>query len=251
MDCNKSLKTSTEIRIPCYDTSQSQVLRPSAMFNYCQELSNDSSDALGFGYDDLIKDGLVWIISRMHVIFHSSPRWRDTVKLCTWHKGRDGVYFLRDYLMTGEDGTVIAAATSSWAVLNLQERSVVTNPAYGSDESLICREDAIPAPCPRMVIPKGMVMEPCGKRQVRFSDIDRNRHTNNAMYVSWAMDALDFDFLLANPLKEIFMNFRSETRASDEVELYRNISTDPTGRKVATVTGMCGGKLSFIAKMIF
>ena len=54
-------------------------------------------------YDDLIQNHTAWVLSRTHIRFHQYPKWRDTVKLQTWHKVAFKVLYLRDFLLMDED----------------------------------------------------------------------------------------------------------------------------------------------------
>ena len=39
-----------------------------------QEIANYHASRIGFGYADLIKDNIVWVLSRMKVSYLSSPK---------------------------------------------------------------------------------------------------------------------------------------------------------------------------------
>ena len=69
-----------------------------------QEAANLHAAILGFGYDDMIASKTAWVLSRMHVVFVDTPRWRDDVTLFTWHKGLERLFFLRDFMMTDREG---------------------------------------------------------------------------------------------------------------------------------------------------
>ena len=86
--------------IPCYDTDASWRLKPTSFMNLAQEAAGNHAVLLGFGYDDLIKTNTAWILSRMHIQFVDTPKWRDKVTLTTWHKGLDRLFYLRDFILT-------------------------------------------------------------------------------------------------------------------------------------------------------
>ena len=75
-----------EFHIPCYNTDMSWRLKPSSFMDLAQEAANLHAVILGFGYDDMIASKTAWVLSRMHVVFVDTPRWRDDVTLFTWHK---------------------------------------------------------------------------------------------------------------------------------------------------------------------
>ena len=46
--------------------------------------------------------------------------------------------------------------------------------------------------------------------EIRFDDLDVNRHVNNANYIVWAFEPLDFEFRKTKKLKTLDMVFKKE-----------------------------------------
>ena len=114
-----------EICIPCYQTDQDARLRPAAFMDMAQEIAYWAASELGFGYDTLHIHHHAWVLTRMHVHFGHSLRWRDPTVLYTWHKGSEGPFYLRDFELMGPDGKPAVQATSSWVVMDEQTRRLV------------------------------------------------------------------------------------------------------------------------------
>ena len=147
-------KYTQNITIPCYDTDASWRLKPVSFMNLAQEAAGCHAVHLGFGYDDLIASNTAWILSRMHIEFVDTPKWRDEVTLQTWHKGLNRLFFLRDFIMTDGDGKPLVKATSSWLVLNLETRKLVRDPKViwkVSARKMSSRHRQTRSPCRRNV----------------------------------------------------------------------------------------------------
>ena len=114
-----------EVCIPCYQTNGNCVLKPAAFMDLAQEIAYWAAQELGFGYDTLHIHHTAWVLSRMHIHFHRPVSWRDAVKLYTWHKGANGLFFLRDFLLLNAEGERCISATSSWVVIDEQSRRMV------------------------------------------------------------------------------------------------------------------------------
>lgn len=167
---------STDITIPCYDTDASFRLKPAAFMDHAQEMAYLAAGALHFGYEDLQKHHTAWVLSRMRIDFPNLPVWTDETTLYTWHKGLDGLFFLRDFELRRQGDTdfrdkskVLVACTSSWIVMNVETRRLVR-----SDEVLNmvpantrCSDNAILTPCGKVVMPKNI--------PARRSDATRRR----------------------------------------------------------------------------
>ena len=214
-----------------------------------QEAAGLHAVQLGFGYDDLIKRQEAWVLSRVNVKFIDAPLWRDEVTLTTWHKGLNRLFFLRDFVITDKQGRERIKATSSWLVLDLNTRSMVRDPQL-LEEGTICTENAIEQPADRIRMPRDVEAEPVLEHVVGYSDVDIVGHANNAMYMRWAMDAVDFEIASKQPVKEYTINFNHEIKAGEKVTLYRAVVEKEDGLHVF-MEGKTEEVSSFCVEIIF
>jgi acyl-ACP thioesterase len=237
-----------EYTIPCYDTDASGRLKPASFMNLAQEAAGQHAVYLGFGYDDLIATNTAWILSRVHIRFVDTPMWKDDVVLTTWHKGLNRLFFVRDFRLTDKEGRTRVESTTSWLVMNLETRRLVRDPQLR--EGSECLEDVIATPAGKVQMPKDVEPQLMFEHLVAYSDIDVNGHANNAMYMQWAMDAVDYDIASTRPVKEVTINFNHETKAGDVVALYKSIIKTEDGRRVY-VEGKVGDTSAFCVEIIF
>ena len=235
--------------IPCYDTDASWRLKPSSFMDLAQEAAGQHAVYLGFGYDDLIATNTAWILSRVHVEFVDAPKWRENITLRTWHKGLNRLFFLRDFILTDDEGRERVKATTSWLVLNLETRRLVRDPKL-MEEGTVCLENVIETPADKVVMPKDMEPQYVMDHHVAYSDVDMNGHTNNAMYMQWAMDAVDYDIASTRPVKWFTINFNHETKAGDIVALYKVVKEEEDGRHVF-VEGKVNDQSAFTVEILF
>ena len=248
-----------DLCIPCYQTDSKMALKPAAFMDLAQEIAYWAAEALGFGYDSLHIHHTAWVLSRLHIHFEKAPHWREEVSLYTWHKGADGLFYLRDFELKDKAGKSLVKATSSWVVIDEQTRRLVRPEDLQERLKL---EDwpaahAIEEPAPKVVMPKGdarsvpgmteneLGMTLVGEHTVGYADIDMIGHTNNARYVVWAMDCLPPE-VTEKPVKDLCINFNRETKPGDKVELFLS-----SQEKIWYVEGCVGGKSCFTVKMEF
>lgn len=242
-------KFTQNFHIPCYNTDMSWRLKPASFMDLAQEAANLHASILGFGYDDLIASRTAWILSRMHVVFTDTPKWREDVSLTTWHKGLDRLFYLRDFLMTDKEGRPRVKATTSWLVLNLDTRRLVRDP-HLLDEGTVCSENVLDKPADKVVIPKDAEVRLVMEHEVAYSDLDMNGHANNAMYMQWAMNAVNYEISSEKPVKEFTINFNHEIKPQETVSIYKAIVEKEDGRHVF-VEGKVGEQSSFCVEIIF
>lgn len=241
-------KTIRRFPVACYDTDVAHYLKPGAFMDLAQEVANISADSLGFGFDDLQRYGLAWVLSRMEIDFLATPRWKDTVELQTWHKGFEGPFYVRDFRMLGPDGNPAVLATSSWLVFDVTARRLLRREHLEEKLPLDTRhpESAIDTPCDKVVLPAEAVIEEIAEHCVSYSDVDFVGHTNNARYVVWAMDCLPYEEVASRRVRRLRINFNKETRPGDVVELFR---TPVEGGWM--VEGRIGDRSSFCVEILF
>lgn len=243
------IKYIENITVPCYDTDAAWRLKPSSFMNLAQEAAGRHAVHLGFGYDDLIKTNTAWILSRVHVEFIDAPKWREDITMTTWHKGLNRLFFLRDFLLTDAQGRERVKATTSWLVLNLETRRLVRDPKLMEDGT-ICTDNVLEAPADKVVMPKEIDAEFVMDHIVSYSDIDTNAHANNAMYMQWAMDAVDYQTASTRAVKEFTINFNHETKAGDKVSIFRAEEERGDGLHIF-IEGRLPESQSFIVEIVF
>ena len=245
-------KTTRNFVVPCYMADDEYRLRASAFMDVAQDMALQGSQELGFGFDRMNEVHMGWVLYRMYFKFLRPVIWREHMTMNTWHKGLEGLVFLRDFELLGADGERAVVGTSSWVVLDMKNRSFVRNdslPPFVNPEPQNT-EDAVKERAPKVVVPAGLDKRFDRVHTIRYSDIDFNGHTNNVKYVVWAMDSIDQEYASGHQVSEIAVNFNRETRLGDKVHLYTAEEPSDTGR-IFYVEGIVDGLQSFAVKIVY
>lgn len=223
-------------------------LRPTAFLEMAQHLAVRAAQALSFGDEELSPHSCAWVLARMHVEFLKPVHFNQIVRMDTWHRGYNGLFFVRDYQLIGADGTPAINSTSSWIVMN-----TVTRKAEWGDflKDIIpsepqCPEAAVENLAQKIITPRNQQMTLLGSHHVRYSDVDHNQHVNNVKYTLWSMDYLPEDLVYNHKVKSLSINFNNEARRGDTVDLW-HIEAD--GAHI--VEGRRGDRQIFILKLVF
>ncbi len=206
--------------------SQRRVTLP-ALVNYLQEAANNNVMQSGASVYDLHERGIAWVLSRMKLQLFAYPSHGQEITVKTFPSGSEKYFFYRDFRIFDEWGLLIGQATSTWPVIDLQKRQMISVPDFlnvfriGGDE----------APLP---VAKGKIFpvaDPLHERQfqVGWYDIDVNRHANNMCYFRWLVEAMPADFLSQHRLTEIDFQFRNECNLDDVVVARAGLSGVPNG----------------------
>ncbi|WP_448518983.1 acyl-[acyl-carrier-protein] thioesterase [Rhodoflexus sp.] len=186
-----------------------------ALVNFLQEAAHWNAHNLGFSSQVLQERGLSWVLARMRIECFGWPQLRDEVQVLTFPSGIDKYYCYRDYRVLDTNGRLIAQVTSSWPVIDLEKRQMISVPDF-IREFPVAQE----TPLPRASGKIGSVDQAdyTANFQAGWHQMDNNRHTNNMYYIQWLIETLPGDFLTQYQLKSLDIMFRMESNLGHTIE---------------------------------
>lgn len=191
--------------------------RPSSVLEAMQESAGMHSHLLGCGRDQLIKRGIVWVLSRCQVRMDAYPGIGERVRILTYPTAVRHWFFPRHFTFTGENGRPLGAAATLWALFDLESRRMA--PPGEVAQFLPDNADLRP------ILPAPGAIERCAgeaerfERACVFSELDVNGHLNNTRYADWLCDALGLATMRANCLCDWRINYAAEVLPGQEVSL--------------------------------
>lgn len=205
----EGIVTSKEYSINYYDIDYKRKALITSIINYFGDLSMYQSDTLGVGMDYLEQNKLAWVLYKWDITIDRYPLYGEKIVIKTIPHSFRKFYAYRRYEILDSNGCIIGRANSTWFLINTEKRRPIRvsdgfYKAYGIDENA---NDEI-------VIDSIEDFEEVHSDKefvVRYSDIDTNRHVNNAKYVSWAIESVPLDMVLHYTLKRIKVEYLKET----------------------------------------
>ncbi|KAF5450961.1 hypothetical protein F2P56_031270 [Juglans regia] len=177
----------------------------------------------GFGATHgMVKNNLIWVVSRMQVQVDHYPIWGEIMEIDTWvgASGKNGMR--RDWLVRSQaTGLVFARATSTWVMMNQQTRRLSKMPEEVRAEisPWFIEKQAIHEDSPEKIIKldsKARYMN--SNLKPKRSDLDMNHHVNNVKYVRWMLETIPDEILESHQLSSIILEYRKECGSSDKVQ---------------------------------
>ncbi|CAL4963586.1 unnamed protein product [Urochloa decumbens] len=211
-----------------YEVGPDKTATMETVLNLLQETALNHvwmSGLLGDGFGathGMIKNDLIWVVSRMHVQVEQYPIWGEVLDIDTWvgSSGKNGMR--RDWLIRGRNsGDVFVRATSTWVMMNKVTRRLSKMPEEVRGEI---------AP---WFIDRHAIQEEANEKIIKLdsnakyvdsdlkpkrSDLDMNHHVNNVKYVRWMLETLPDHFLQQHQLSSIILEYRKECGSSDVVQ---------------------------------
>lgn len=202
-------------------------LSGAALARLLSETAGNGAVKLGFAIEDLMQQGLTWVLARLRVSIDAWPTWKETLAIETWPSSGSGLVATRDFLLEDGAGRRIGEATSLWMVLDVATRRPVRLPASVRATEKPDRPRALDGALDPLGRPRDGAA--AGEFAVRYDDIDVNRHANNACYVGWALDCIPPDLRASRELAEFGVDFRAEAHLGDRLRGELELREDEDG----------------------
>lgn len=201
------------------------------MLGILQDTGAIHAEHLGFGLEDMIKKNSFWVITQQKLKMQHWPKWQDQVLIKTWPRRIQGLKAYRDYQIFLED-RLIGECVGTFMVLDGTTRRPVQPQLDGVHFTEGRELDLIPE---KITIPEDVTLENVIK--VRNSDLDMNNHVNNTKYSQWILDTISIDYHRRYLVKDFEINFISEARLGDEIEILLN-KNECNGQITSTFLGL-------------
>jgi medium-chain acyl-[acyl-carrier-protein] hydrolase len=200
--------------IRTYEADPLGTLRLGSLMNLLEDAASQNASELGASVEDLHKNGITWVLSRMQIDLFQMPKFQDSVDIKTWPSGIDRFFTYRDFQVTSDSGEILLNATSTWVVLDMTQRKVIPIPQFIKDRKFVKSDVRLIGSGTK--IKTNHSFDFAAEIKVMKSDLDRNNHTNNARYFSWILEPLPKHFDDYS-IKSVDICFKSETYFGDEL----------------------------------
>ena len=220
------LKIETIRRVESFDADLHNKLKISSIFNYMQDIAAKHADDLGVGYNALLENQIFWVLSWAKVEITKLPSYGETVKIKTWAKGKNRLFYMRDFLIYNENGEEIIKATSAWLLLDAGTKRMTDLTKMGLKLPSFPEEHAIDEYPGKFNFPTEE--ENLFHRIVFYSDIDINKHVNNSRYLEFILDCYNQSEHEDKKVKTVTIAYKGETHFMDELTISRSSLTEKT-----------------------
>jgi acyl-CoA thioesterase FadM len=199
-----------------HDTDAKRTVRPTQLLVYMQETSNAHLDSTGHNLDRLRDEhALAFLLSKTRIALYAPLYAHERITVETFTAESRAFGFNRYYrILRGDE--VIAAADTTWALIDLNTRQLCKADAFDfgfEHEQPI--DIGLP---PRFRIPHTDELELLGERRIVYSDLDYNMHMNNTRYADMLCDYMPLEDI--PKIKGISLSYLHEAAFGDTVKVY-------------------------------
>ena len=196
-----------EYEVKYYEQNLVGDFKESALLNILQDIATLSAESLGFGPTFVFANKYAWVVLKYHIELYSKLKDLDTIVLKTEPRGVSKLYAFRDFEIYSKKGDLLGKVVSTWALIDVESRRMLpTQKTLPMMRPFEKRDGDLDY----SNIEK--FETPMYKKEfnVRFDDIDVNKHANNSNYIVWALESLPLEFRLEHSVESIDIKFRKE-----------------------------------------
>ncbi len=195
------------------DLNENNILKPYAYQRLFSEVVDQHLMKIDLSEDNVAKYGLAWVLVSLSFEIRKPVEGIVPLYANTWHSGRRGPYFRREFVFQNKDHQIAFQGSSFSILLDRDKRSIY-------------RKKELPFPLIDAVEEITIQASPGNKnhpdfskvedRKVRNSDIDFLGHVNNCRYGEFAYDVFTGQEITnLSRLKRMDTYFHSELRLGD------------------------------------
>jgi len=210
----EGLSLVTRYRITSADCDIHARLKPSALLGFMIQSAIDSADRMGFGFRDLRKQKLFWVLSRLSLEMKTVPQWYDEIDIETWPRDIEKILYRRDFLIR-QNGELVGRATSHWLAIDRDTKKPGKIDLEDEWMFVSLRDKLAIAEAPVKI--HAIDSDNTGCLETCFTDFDMNGHVTSTRYLEWAMNALPEAFHKQHVFKKIDINFIKETLPGETI----------------------------------
>jgi len=207
------------IKVQHYDCDTNNRLKISGVMKYMQQTSGDQLDSLGLPHDKLIREHMVFLLSKMCIKVHKMPCCAQQLIVGTAAVTTKGARFVREFFVDSAAGERMVSALTLWLLVDPQSRRILRPVRF--PYALPFHPSIIHGAIGDLSIPrlaeKGNAV--ITKQPVRYSHVDNNSHVNNSVYGDFVCDALPHEELTQRGIDTLVISFQNEARWGHLLEM--------------------------------
>ncbi len=218
-----------------YDSDLKRSATISSIMRYFEDIAILHSENVNLGIDYYTNHHAVWMLYKWDIRIKKMPLFKENIKVRTIATSMKSFHAHRYFDILDEQGEQIVTANSMWLFINTDTKK----PIKISDD-MFEGYDVNPDNMAELELGEIGILENIvvsKEFNVRYNDIDTNKHVNNIKYVDWALEVVPEDLLLNYSLTRLKVNYRKEIGYGSRI-------TSSAGIERGTTTAKCIHQIS-------
>ena len=229
---NKSIGTE-QFKIASYQMNEKGEATLTSLAGFFQEIAGNHANANGFGFKQMIKNGHIWVLTRLRIEIQKSPVWGEEINVSTWVVNREKFFSRRDFQIYSKNNELMVSASSGWMLLDLATKRPKLVDSIEMDIPMHPSKLAINGEFSKIETVNSI--ETKTDYLVRYSDLDLYNHLNNVMYTRILLDSYSYKWRKSKVPKSFEINYLAEAVYADDLEILNSKPNDENNRVVQEI----------------
>jgi acyl-ACP thioesterase len=213
--------------VSSFDTDINLKLRVHTLFQWFSEIAWQHVKIMEYGFEELKRTDLFWVLIGMNVKIHKLPIWQDELEMHSWHSGSSGIYFCRDFILYDKDNEILAEADSKWLIYDKDKQRPIIHKEKEYEE--LTFEHPITNYEYTKLIPHNNLSKK-NSIMAEYTDIDMHKHVNNAVYIKWIENYLGD--ITPMKISNVSVQYLKQIKYRDSVDIYFNYDIEADNHKL-------------------
>ena len=207
----------TTMKTGLKDIGKNNLIKNEAILEILENAGGEHSNKVGYGALDIDRTGASWVLLDWQVQVIKRPIYAEELKVKTWGRYFQRAYTYRDYEIYNSKGELCIIATSKWALIDINKRTIVRltdeiKNKYMPEDTKVFEEEVIS----KIDTPTEFSNEITYK--VGRKDIDVNTHMHNTYYLNLAYETLPEKIYNKRPFDFFKITYKKEIQLGDTVK---------------------------------
>ncbi len=186
-------------------------------FQIIQDAITELMGDLGIdGFTIKEKYGAFWVFTKTRAKFIKTIAWKDEITVSSFISYISAAKMNMDVEIKDKFGKVAAYSRTELCALDIKTQRIMKLSSLGVDNSMLV--DSKP---PEIAFTKfaGSDLLPFGTVQIKYTNIDFSRHTNNTEYIRLIMDTYSIDEMKSKQITEMEIIYSSQSHEHDVLQI--------------------------------
>jgi medium-chain acyl-[acyl-carrier-protein] hydrolase len=220
-----------------------------ATFGIFGDAAGRDATRRGWGYHELRRRNLAWVLVRATLVIGSQPAWGQDIRIRTWPKMMEGVTAYRDFLILDHEDHELMRGTTAWTLLDLKSRRLVRLTGKEFETGDLANLHALEERPSKIAWDPRRV--PVKRVTAEYGHLDMNNHVNNTRYIEWILNEIPAGVLRERQMRKVELNFMAEVRHLDALSLFVSETETDSGIFNGFIEIIDGNRQAFAARFTF
>lgn len=178
----------------------------------------------GFGYSEMTGNKKVWVLTRMNIVIGEYPLNDTEIKLHTWVTDVNKIFTERCFAFEDNNGNYFGYARSVWAAIDIETRRPTNVLDLKGLKDYVTDKECPIEPASKIAVLKDA--QPASSFEVKYSDIDINKHLNSIKYIEHFVDIFPLEMYEDKEIYVFEINYLTEGRYGTKLDIHKK-ETEP------------------------